>query len=86
MVGQEGKTVRKKLLLISAKHLGVEPVDNFGQTEPKPTTTFVEKIWNAEYCRQHPQNAAKAIETLQMLLEDTGKELHELKESLSERI
>ena len=56
-----------KLSSILAKSIGVKPVDKYGQTEPKLTNTSVEGIWSVEYCRQHPEQAAQAIETLQWM-------------------
>jgi len=73
--------------------IGAKPVDNFGQSAQKPTTTFVESIWSVEYCRQHPQNAAEAIKTLQDTLNDRDWQITALKvgiknirEALDERL
>jgi hypothetical protein len=76
--------VRKKLLSIAARHIGAEPVDNFGQIEPKPTTTIVEDIWSVEYCRQHPQNASEAIKSLQTLLSDREEQVAALKHAIED--
>lgn len=75
--------VRKKLLLIAAKRIGAEPVDNSGHCEPKPKTMFVEGIWSVEYCQQNPQNASQAIQTLQLTLQDRDDEIARQKAMLT---
>jgi hypothetical protein len=43
-----------------------------------------EKIWNADYIRENPELAAKAIETLQTALDDTESHLLRIRTSLIE--
>jgi hypothetical protein len=74
--------VKEKRSLSPEKSSAAKRAVSSGQTAPKPITTFVEKIWSEEYCRQHPQNAAQAIETLQMLLDDTAKELKNIRNKI----
>jgi hypothetical protein len=69
-----------KLSSILGQRIGAKPVDNSGSTEPRPTTTPVEEIWSVEYCRQYPEQAAKAIKTLQMALDDVEGELRQILE------
>ena len=38
-----------------------------------------EKIWSADYIRENPELAAKAIETLQTALNDTEYQLNRIK-------
>lgn len=56
-----------KRLSMWAKRIGAKPVDKSGSTVPRLTNTSAEGIWSVEYCRQNPELAAKAIETLQWL-------------------
>ena len=76
--------MRKRQLLTTGRHIGAEPVDNFGQSAQKPTTTFVENIWSVEYCRQHPQNAAEAIKTLQDILTDKEGQIAALEHAIED--
>jgi len=80
MEEQRGHTMTDKLSLILGQRIGAKPVDNSGSTEPRPTTTPVEEIWSVEYCRQYPEQAAKAIKTLQMALDDVEGELRQILE------
>ena len=43
-----------------------------------------EKIWSADYIRENPELAAKAIETLQTALDDTESHLLRIRASLIE--
>jgi hypothetical protein len=43
-----------------------------------------EKIWSADYIRENPELAAKAIETLQTALDDTESHLLRIRTSLIE--
>jgi hypothetical protein len=69
-----------RLSSILAARIGAKPVDNYGSTEPRPTTTPVEEIWSVEYCRKYPEQAAKAIKTLQMALDDVEGEIRQILE------
>jgi hypothetical protein len=76
--------VTEKPLLTSVLPIGAKPVDNSGQTAYMPTTTFVESIWSEEYCRQHPQNAAEAIKSLQTILGDRDEQVAALKHAIKD--
>jgi hypothetical protein len=43
-----------------------------------------EKIWSADYIRENPELAAKAIETLQTALDDMEHQLQRIRISLIE--
>jgi hypothetical protein len=43
-----------------------------------------EKIWSADYIRENPELAAKAIETLQEALKNTEYELNRIRAKLME--
>ena len=45
---------------------------------------MTEKIWSADYIRENPELAAKAIETLQTALDDTESDLLRIRASLIE--
>ena len=64
--------------------IGAKPVDKFGQSAQRPTTTIVEGIWSEEYCRQHPQNAAEAIKSLQNILMDREEQVAALKHAIED--
>ena len=57
-----------KLSSILGEYSGAKPVDNFGQTAQRLTSTNAEEIWSVEYCRQNPEEAAQAIEALQWMI------------------
>jgi hypothetical protein len=68
----------------SESPIGAKPVDKFGQSAQRPITTFVESIWSEEYCRQHPQNAAEAIKSLQNILMDREEQVAALKHAIED--
>lgn len=74
--------MKEKQSLNPEKSSAAKRAASSGQTAPKPITTYVEKIWSEEYCRQHPQNASQAIETLQMLLDNIEKELKNIRNKI----
>lgn len=73
-----------KLSSILGEYSGAKPVDNFGQTEPRLTSTSAEEIWSVEYCRQNPEKAAQVIKTLQVALDDVELELRQILEITGE--
>lgn len=73
-----------KLSSILGGRIGAKPVDNSGSTELRLTSTSAEEIWSVEYCRQHPELAARAIKTLQMALEDLEGELRQIQEMVGQ--
>jgi N-methylhydantoinase B/oxoprolinase/acetone carboxylase alpha subunit len=76
--------VKEKRSSTPGKFSVAKPASSSGVTAPKPITIYVEKIWSEEYCRQHPQNAAQAIETLQMLLDDRDGQVAALKHAIED--
>lgn len=76
--------VTAKSLLKLEKLGGAEPANRFGHCAQKPKTTFVEGIWSVEYCRQNPQNASQAIQTLQLTLQDRDDEIARKKATLTD--
>jgi len=73
-----------KLSSILGEYSGAKPVDNFGQTAQRLTSTSAEEIWSVEYCRQYPEKAAQAIKTLQVALDDVELELRQILEITGE--